>query len=78
MRKSLNLFARTPAYDNSELVLLAVPWSATASFGAGAENGPEIISRASSQMDFFSKESGEDIREKGIYFLSPPDFLKTT
>ena len=76
MRENINLFGRTPTYDNSELILLTVPWSATASFGGGAEEGPQMIASASSQMDFFSKDSG-DIRNKGIYMLAPPDFLKT-
>ncbi len=77
MKKNLNLFGHTSsAYDKAELVLLAVPWSATASFGGGAEKGPEMIAYASSQMDFFSKEWG-DIRDKNICFLSSPDFLKT-
>lgn len=75
MRKNISLFGQTPSYKDSSLVLLSVPWSATASFGGGADKGPEIVALYSSQMDFFSKES-EDIRDKGIYFLSPPDFLK--
>lgn len=76
MKKTLNLFGcESSAYDKAELVLLAVPWSATASFGGGAEEGPEMIAHASSQMDFFSKERG-DIRDKSICFLSPSAFLK--
>ena len=76
MRKNINLFGYAPSYKDSELVLLAVPWSATASFGAGSEKGPKMIALASSQMDFFSIEAG-DVRDQGICFLSPPDFLKT-
>lgn len=75
MRKNINLFGYTPTYESSNLALLAIPWSATASFGGGADKGPEMIALASSQMDFFSIEDG-DVRDKGIYFLSPPDFLK--
>ncbi len=75
MRNNISLFGRTPSDKDSNLVLLSVPWSATASFGEGADKGPEIVALYSSQMDFFSIES-EDIRDKGIYFLSPPDFLK--
>lgn len=75
MRKNIHLFGQYPSYENAHLVLLAVPWSATASFGGGADKGPEIVALSSSQMDFFSIEA-EDIRDKGIYFLSPPDFLK--
>ena len=75
MRKNINLFGQAPSYKDSNLILLSVPWSATASFGGGADKGPEIVAISSSQMDFFSKEVG-DVRDKGIHFLSSPDFLK--
>ena len=71
-----SLFGCTSSYEDSELILLSVPWSATASFGGGADKGPEMIAQASSQMDFFSIEEG-DIRDQGICLLSSPDFLKT-
>ncbi len=67
MKESLSLFGQNPSYENAQLILLAVPWSVTASFGGGAEKGPELIASASSQMDFFSIE-GDDVRNKGIYF----------
>ena len=67
MKESLSLFGQNSSYENASLVLLAAPWSVTASFGGGAERGSELISSASSQMDFFSIE-GEDVRNKGIYF----------
>ncbi len=76
MRKSLSLFNRNPSYEQAKLALIAVPWSATASFGDGADQGPEIIAKASSQMDFFTKETG-DMRDQGICLLQAPDFLQT-
>ena len=76
MRKSLKIFGKISSYDRSELILLALPWSATVSSGGGAERGPEMIRKASSQMDFFSPSTG-DLRERGICLLEPPNFLKT-
>ena len=73
---SLSIFGRAPEFNNSKLIVLSVPWSATASFGAGADKGPEVTAIASSQMDFFSKEEEQDAREQGICLLPPPDFLK--
>lgn len=73
--EGLSLFERNCSYQKARLALVAVPWSATASFGGGADNGPEIISVSSSQMDFFSKDHG-DIRNQGIYLSPSPDFLK--
>ena len=75
MKKNLSIFGHTFNYENSELILLSVPWSVTASFGGGAHKGPEMIACASSQMDFFSPEV-DDVRDRGICLLSPPDFLK--
>ena len=76
MKRNLDLFGRASSYEESKLILLSVPWSATASFGGGADKGPEMIAQASSQMDFFSIEAG-DVRNQGICLLSPPDSLKT-
>ncbi len=72
----LPLFEQNCSYEKARLVLVTVPWSATASFGDGANNGPEIIASSSSQMDFFSKDAS-DVRHQGIYLALPPDFLKT-
>ncbi len=67
--KSLPLFGKTPSYKDSRVVLLGLPWSATASFGRGAEEGPLLLSKNSLQMDFFSESTGgEDIRQKGVFF----------
>jgi len=74
-KHSLRLFGRTPSYQESEIIVLAVPWSVTSSFGSGAEYGPEVLAYHSSQMDFFSPE-WEDIRDHGIFFKAPPDSLK--
>ena len=60
----------------ARLILLSVPWSVTQSFRGGADKGPEMIQKASSQMDFFSL-MGKDVRKQGIYLKPPPKFLKT-
>jgi len=75
MRKSENIFGKNSSYDESQIVLLSVPWSVTASFGAGADKGPNVVVRSSSQMDFFSLEA-RDIRDQGICLLSSPKFIK--
>ena len=75
MGKNKSLFGKTPDYENSRLAVLSVPWSVTASFGEGADKGPEMIALTSSQMDFFSIEA-DDVRDQGIFLFSPPAFLK--
>lgn len=37
--------------DQSDIVLIPVPWEATVSYGSGAANGPEAILEASFQLD---------------------------
>ena len=75
MKESLSLFGRNPSYEQASLIVQAVPWAVTASLCGGAERGPELISKASSFIDFFSIEE-EDVRDKGIYFQKAPDWVK--
>ena len=76
MKKNINLFGQASSYKESDLILLPVPWSATVSFGEGAHRGPELIRLASSQMDFFSKETGDIRSKRGIHLLPSPLFLE--
>ena len=47
-------FGVKTAFDEADLILIPVPWEATASYGSGASRGPELIRQASFQMDFFN------------------------
>lgn len=53
--------------DQAEIVLIPVPWEATASYGKGTSEAPEIIRKASSQLDFFNREYGRAYNHL-IYF----------
>lgn len=48
-----NIFGFPVQEDEAELVIIPVPWDATASYGKGAANGPEIILNASVQLDYY-------------------------
>ncbi len=39
--------------DESELVILPVPWEATVSYGVGTAMGPEAVLKASTQLDLY-------------------------
>ncbi|MBI1192999.1 MAG: agmatinase [Bacteroidetes bacterium] len=43
-------------YPESRVVLLPVPWDATASYRPGSANGPEAIRQASPQLDLFDPD----------------------
>jgi agmatinase len=48
-----NYFGLPFAPDDSELVLLSVPWDVTSSYGDGAAQAPEAIIGASTQLDLY-------------------------
>jgi agmatinase len=49
-------------YESANLIIFAVPWEVTVSYGAGTANGPQRILDASYQVDLF------DILEKNNYY----------
>lgn len=51
-----NYFALPYTLEESEIVLLSVPWDATASYGMGAHLAPEAIIDASEQVDLFDAD----------------------
>ncbi len=60
---------------NADIVLVPVPWEVTTSYGAGASWGPQIIRRASEQVDLFDFETGRAY-EAGYFMLEYPQPLK--
>lgn len=51
-----NIFGFPYAEAAADLVLIPVPWDATASYGKGTSNGPQAILDASTQLDFYHPE----------------------
>ena len=67
------IFGLPYSAEEAEVVLLAIPWEATVSYGSGAHRGPEAIRAASQQVDLFDLENGR-FYERGIHLLpSPPE-----
>ncbi len=48
-----NYFALPYKLEESEIVIISVPWDVTTSYGAGTNKGPEAIIEASVQVDLF-------------------------
>ena len=44
--------------EDAAVILIPVPWDATASYAKGTARGPEAILRASRQVDLFDRETG--------------------
>jgi agmatinase len=52
--------------DESEIIIIPVPWEVTVSYGAGASQGPEAILNASFQVDLHHQEFPE-LWKLGMY-----------
>jgi agmatinase len=61
------IFGLTSLREDSQVVLLPVPFAATVSYGGGAEKGPEAILAASHQVDLYDWHFGR-IYERGIHW----------
>ena len=48
-----NIFGFPYTEAEATIVIVPIPWDATASYGKGTSNGPEAILEASTQLDFF-------------------------
>lgn len=59
----------------ADIILLPVPWEVTTSYGAGAAWGPQIIRKASEQIDLFDFETGHAY-EAGYFMREYPASLK--
>ena len=64
-----NIFGFPYSEQEADIVLIPVPWDATASYGKGTSNGPQAILDASTQLDFYHPEL-ERAYETKIY-MSP-------
>lgn len=61
--------------QSSLLHLLPVPWEVTTSYGRGASLGPQLILKASEQIDLFDLDTGKAY-EKGFHLHDFPTALK--
>lgn len=66
--KSNNIFGLPFQQEDSELVLLPVPWEVTVSYRNGTSRGPENIFNASMQIDLYDPDV-IDGWKKGFYML---------
>jgi agmatinase len=58
--------------EESEIVIIPVPWEVTVSYGAGASEGPEAVLEASYQVDLLHQQY-PDLWKQGIYFSEAPE-----
>lgn len=58
--------------EQSEIIIIPVPWEVTVSYGAGASEGPNAIFDASFQVDLNHQEFPE-LWKLGMYYAEIPD-----
>ena len=58
--------------EESEIIIIPVPWEVTVSYGAGASEGPEAIFEASFQVDLQHQEFPE-LWKLGMYYDQAPE-----
>lgn len=70
-----NLWGLPKNYDDANLIIFAVPWEVTVSYGAGTANAPQRILDASYQIDVFDFDHPDGWKQ-GIYLVEiPQDIL---
>ena len=72
--KKTKAFGVETSFEESDLILIPAPWEATASYGKGASQGPELIRKASFQLDFFNPTYNGSYNHK-IHFEQPDSFI---
>ena len=62
--------------EQSEIIIIPVPWEVTVSYGAGASEGPEAVLDASFQVDLNHQDFPE-LWKLGMYYSEIPDSWKS-
>jgi len=70
-----NLFGLPFDYESANLIVFAVPWEVTVSYGAGTANGPQRILDASSQIDLFDFDNPDGWKQGIVMGEIPQDIL---
>lgn len=64
-----NLFGFPVSEAEADIIIIPVPWDATASYGKGTSDGPHAILEASTQLDFYHPELENAFETK--VFMTP-------
>lgn len=60
-------------FENSEIVLLPVPYDGTSTYGKGADKGPDAILKASENMELYDIETNSEVYLQGVYIAPTVD-----
>lgn len=54
-----NIFGFPVEESTADIIIIPVPWDATASYGKGTSDGPQVVLEASTQLDFYHPQLPE-------------------
>lgn len=74
-QNDLNIFGLPFTAEESDIILLPVPWEVTVSYGGGTINGPSAIMEASLQVDLYDSDA-PDAWKAGIFMLDEDDAIR--
>jgi agmatinase len=69
------LFGLPHTKDQSEIVIIPIPWEVTVTSGTGTSKAPSAILEASTEIDLFSKEIA-DVWKLGVTLLDIPEEIE--
>ena len=58
-------------YQESEIIILPVPYDETSTWMKGADKGPDAILEASVNLEFYDIETDSEAHLKGIHTIPP-------
>ena len=58
-------------YDDSEIIIVPVPYDETSTWIKGADKGPEAVLEASVNLEFYDIETNSEAHKKGIFTVGP-------
>ncbi len=73
--ESATVFGLPFSAEQSEIIIIPVPWEVTVSYGSGASNGPEAVLDASFQVDLNHQDFPE-LWKLGMYYAEIPETWK--
>ena len=72
-----NLFSLPFTEDESDIIIVPVPWDVTVSYGAGTSESADAIMDASLQVDLYDADA-PDAWQAGYYMIDPDESLAHT
>lgn len=67
MRNYAGIPDKYTGLEQSEVVLVPVPYDGTSTYGKGADKGPEAILDASENMELYDIETNSEVYKQGVY-----------